>query len=147
MNFIATEKNDPYVGDLETHIYNASSQIAKSLELLADFESNNAEETNRVREVVAAPTLKSHENEVKYWNKLVQKLSAPAYAGSPTSKYVSPIPKYVKKKTKKSDPSALNDGDAFDKKMNKHLQKQRRIINRLIRPSNYHQTSLNNLKK
>ena len=74
MNFIATEKIDPYVGDLETHIYNASSQIAKSLELLADFESNNAEETNRVREVVAAPTLKSHENEVKYWNKLVQKL-------------------------------------------------------------------------
>jgi hypothetical protein len=114
---------------------------------LADFESNNAEETNRVREVVAAPTLKSHENEVKYWNKLVQKLSAPAYAGSPTPKYVSPIPKYVKKKPKKSDPSALNDGDAFDKKMNKHLQKQRRIINRLIRPSNYHQTSLNNLKK
>ena len=138
MNFIATEKIDPYVGDLETHIYNASSQIAKSLELLADFESNNAEETNRVREVVAAPTLKSHENEVKYWNKLVQKLSAPAYAGSPT-------PKYVKQKTKKSNLNALNDGDAFDKKMNKHLQKQRRIINRLIRPSNYHQTS--NLRK
>ena len=80
MNFIASEKPDPYVGDLETHIYNASSQIAKSLDLLADFEGNNTEETIVVRESVAAPTLESHENEVQYWNKLVQKLCAPAYA-------------------------------------------------------------------
>ena len=140
MNFVATDKKGTYVGDLETHIYKASTRIAKSLELLADFESRDAEEANITGERIATPTVKSHENEIQYWDKLVQKLSAPAYPGSPT-------PRYVKKKTKKSNITALNEGDAFDKETTDHLKRQRRIINRLIRPSNYHQTSLSDLRK
>ena len=161
MDFLVSNYNETNISELETYIKVACRTINKSLDKINDStnegnnvnikksastiidcnnnNNNNVGNNSSVTTGISHPEFSCRKEETKYWEELVRKLSQPAYPGSPT-------PHVKKKKKIKKFGIAKNKQDKFDKNANEYLQKQRRIINRLIRPRNYQQTSPSNLR-